>query len=131
MRINIAGVAGSLVFCCWRVCGAIAGDFRDGGSAGGGINGSESGSGDTESWPELSALPKRSPLSFWGCDVGFTWPSARVFMTSSVRRDFVRVKGRTEGDCCFLAREWKDLLAVGGRRLCLRVSPGEDGADDK
>lgn len=47
-RINIAGVAGSL-FCDWLICGAIAGDFRAGGSAGGGIKGSERDSGETES----------------------------------------------------------------------------------
>jgi hypothetical protein len=109
----------------------IAGDLRTVGSAGGGINGSDSGSGDTESWPELSALPYRSPVALVGCDVGFGCFSERAVMTSSVKRDLVRVRGRTEGDCCFLARDWKVLLvAVDGRRLCLRARPGEDGTDD-
>lgn len=36
--------------------GVMAGEARGGGSAGGGINGSDNGSGETESWPEASLL---------------------------------------------------------------------------
>lgn len=48
IRISVAGVAGSPALGS-VICGPMAGDLRLGGSAGGGINGSEMGSGDTES----------------------------------------------------------------------------------
>lgn len=45
------------------------------------------------------------------------------------KSDFFRAWGRTEGDCCFLARAEKDLVFEGWRR-CFRIRPGEEGADD-
>ena len=55
MRIKSAGVAAvpGEEDLTW---GAIAGDIRGGGRAGGGIIGSDNGSGDTESWPDPSLL---------------------------------------------------------------------------
>lgn len=47
MRISVAGVAA--VPGDWATWGVRAGDWRGGGSAGGGISGSDKGSGETES----------------------------------------------------------------------------------
>lgn len=58
--MSMAGVAGAFWAALW---GAIEGDFRACGIAGGGINGSDNGSGETESC-ELSLLPKRRTFGF-------------------------------------------------------------------
>lgn len=128
MRINMAGVAGSLV----SDCGPTAGDLRAGGRAGGGIRGSERGSGETESCPELSLLPNRRLLLPKGRAFGSPWSWVRPLRTSSelmFKRDFFRVWGRTEGDCCFFARAEKALVDDVPRR-CFLVNPGDDGADE-
>ena len=108
--------------------GVIEGDLRACGIAGGGINGSDNGSGETESC-ELSLLPKRkaSCPPWWDFD-----PSSRLLRPLSTSSeltpssDFLRACGRTDGDCCFLARAENRLVDEGPRR-CLRDIPGDDG----
>lgn len=138
-RMSVAGVAAALA----RDAAAAAADVAGGGGAapgdfllcccgiaGGGISGSDNGSGDTESCPELSLLPYRRELPPLARTRVVADSSLSALSTSSdlsLSTVFFSDCGRTDGDG-FPARP-ESVVLVDGRRRFRRRRPGEDGAD--
>lgn len=101
--IRVAGVAASRdIASDLESCAPMHGDFADRGSAGGGINGSDKGSGETESCPELSVLPVWRHPSICFTDGRLellSWFAKKPLSTDGPDvLGFRRLRGRTDGD---------------------------------